>query len=136
MSQADRPMARAARAYYAATLGFLLLDANFGLNLRVAGVEAHPALKAGRYLALIGCLGLVLWRPGWSLVVVTLESLATLLALIFSMAIRVLSGSEHAIESGVGAPGLAECLNFFISGSVAWYAWQRGMRRLGHARRS
>lgn len=113
-----------------------MLDAILGLHLRVAGVEEHPAPKEGCYLALRGRFGLVLWRPGWSLVVVTLESLATLLALTFSTAIRDLCGSERAIESGVDAPGLAECLNVFISGSVAWYGWQRGMRRLFDARRS
>ena len=57
---------RILQAYYAATIVFLLLDYGFGLNLRIAGLEGFPELKAGYYLVIFGCFGLTLWRPAWS----------------------------------------------------------------------
>ena len=121
---------RVLQAYYAATIVFLMLDYAFGINVRVAALESFPELRAGYYLVIFGCLGLMIWRPAWSTAVGVVESLATLIALIFGVALRSMLVSEQMLETGTGFVSTAELLNFLISGSVAWFAWQRGMRQL------
>ena len=120
---------RVLQVYYAATVLFLLLDYGAGLNLRIAGLEGFPDLKAGYYLVIFGCFGLTLWRPAWSTAIGVVESLATLVTLIFSVALRSMLAPQ-AIETGAGQVGMAEIVNFLIAGSIAWYAWQRGMTEL------
>lgn len=126
---------RILQAYYAATIVFLLLDYGFGLNLRIAGLEGFPQLKAGYYLVIFGCFGLTLWRPTWSTAVGVVESLATLVTLIFSVALRSMFLGPQMAETGAGFVGVAEIANFLIAGSIAWFAWQRGMTALFGPRR-
>ncbi len=127
---------RVLQAYYAATVIFLLLDYGLGLNLRIAGLEGFPELKAGYYLVLFACLGLTLWRPAWSTAIGAVESLAMLVTLIFSIALRsMLPGGAHVLETGDRVVGMTEIVNFVVSGSIAWYAWQRGMTQLFGPRR-
>jgi hypothetical protein len=121
---------RVLQAYYAATVVFLLLDYGAGLNLRVAALEGFPDLKAGYYLVIFACLGLTLWRPAWSTAIGVVESLATLVTLIFSIALRSMLLGPQMLETGAGLVGMTEIVNFLISGSIAWYAWQRGMTQL------
>ena len=132
---ADAGDSRLLRLYYAGTLVFVLLDYGLGLNIRIAGLEGHPVLKGGYYLVVMACFGLIVLQPAWSVVIGIVESLATLVTLIFGFAMRSLLVSEQTLETGAGAPRLAEVLNFLISGSIAWYAWQSGMRRVFEARR-
>ena len=121
---------RVLQAYYAATIVFLLLDYGAGLNLRIAGLEGFPDLKAGYYLVMFGCLGLTLWRPAWSTAIGVVESLATLVTLIFSVALRSMFPGPQMVDAGAGFVGMSEIANFLICGSIAWYAWQRGMTEL------
>jgi hypothetical protein len=121
---------RVLQAYYAATIIFLMLDYGFGVNVRVAGLRSFPELRAGYYLVIFGCLGLVIWRPAWSTAVGVVESLATIITLIFSVALRSMLGPDYMLSSGSGLLGAEEILNFVISGSIAWFAWQRGMTQL------
>jgi hypothetical protein len=121
---------RILQAYYAATIVFLLLDYGAGMNIRIAGLEGFPQLKAGYYCVIFACLGLTLWRPAWSAVVGVVESLATLITLIFSVALRAMFISEQMLATGEGLLGVAELVNFLISGSIAWFAWQRGLTQL------
>lgn len=121
---------RVLQAYYAATIVFLMLDYGAGLNVRIAGLEGFPQLKAGYYLVMFACFGLTLWRPRWSTAVGVVESLATLVTLIFSVALRSMLVFEPVAQTGPGFAGVAELLNFLIAGSIAWYAWQRGMTQL------
>lgn len=121
---------RIVQAYYAATIVFLMLDYGAGLNVRIAGLEGFPPLKAGYYLVMFACLGLTLWRPGWSTAVGVVESLATLVTLIFSVALRAMIPTEQVLEGGAGFVGVADIVNFLLAGSIAWYAWQRGMTQL------
>ena len=126
---------RVLQAYYAATIVFLVLDYGAGLNVRIAGLEGLPQLKAGYYLVIFACLGMTLWRPAWSTAIGVIESLATLVTLIFSVALRSLFPTEDLLGAGYGPLGVAEIVNFVIAGSIAWYAWQRGMAQLfGHGR--
>jgi len=126
---------RILQAYYAATIVFLLLDYGVGLNLRIAGLEGFPQLKVGYYLVIFGCFGLTLWRPAWSTAVGVVESLATLVTLIFSVALRSMFLGPQMAETGAGLVGVAEIANFLIAGSIAWFAWQRGMTALFGPRR-
>lgn len=125
---------RVLQAYYAATVVFLVLDYGAGLNLRIAGLEGFPGLKAGYYLVIFGCLGLMLWRPSWSTAVGVVESLATLVTLIFSVAMRAMLAPQ-AVDTGARLIGMTEIVNFLVSGSIAWFAWQRGMTELFGPRR-
>lgn len=121
---------RILQAYYAATIVFLMLDYGFGLNVRVAGLDGFPGLKAGYYLVMFACLGLTLWRPAWSTAVGVVESLAILVTLIFSVALRSMFLSDQMFETGAGFVSTPELVNFVLSGSIAWYAWHRGMTQL------
>ena len=126
----DAESPRVLLAYYAATIPFLLLDYGFGLNVRLAAFDAYPGFRAFYYLAIFGCFGAMLWRPGWSTAIGVLESLVTLIALIVNMALRSMIVTDTMLESGTGFITTAEILNFGISGSVAYFSWQHGMSRL------
>ena len=57
---------RVLQGYYAATFVFLLPDYGAGLNLRIAGLDGFPQLKAAYFLVIFGCFGLTLWRRALS----------------------------------------------------------------------
>ena len=116
--------------YYAATIVFLMLDYGVGVNVRVAALEAYPGLRAGYYLVILTCFGVMLWRPSWATAIGVVESLATLVALIMNMALRSMIVTDQMLEAGVGFVTTAEIVNFVISGSIAWFSWQRGMTEL------
>ena len=116
--------------YYAATVVFLILDYGFNVNIRVAALDQVPVLRGGYYLVIFACLGLMLWRPAWATLIGVFESLATLVSLIMSMALRSMIVTTEMLETGAGFVTPAEVLNFMISGSVAYYAWDRGMKSL------
>jgi hypothetical protein len=116
--------------YYVATVVFLMLDYGFSVNVRVAALEAYPNLRAGYYLVILACLGVMLWRPSWATAIGVVESLATLIALIMNMALRSMIVTDQMLETGIGFVTTAEIVNFVISGSIAWFSWQRGMTAL------
>ncbi len=58
------------------------------------------------------------------------ESLVTLLALIFTMAMRWILVTDLMLETGTDVVTRAEILNFLISGSAAYVAWARGLEEL------
>lgn len=124
------PESRLLTLYYAATAAFLLLDFAFGVNVRVAALEDLPGLRIGYYGLLFACLGLVVWRPAWSATVGALESLTTLVMLILATGVRTLVPADVLLESGDRAVTIAEVVNFMISGSIAYFSWQRSMLRL------
>lgn len=131
MSQVPKAASqRLLQAYYAATIVFLMLDYGAGFNVRIAGLEGFPQLKAGYYLVIFACLGITLWRPRWSMAVGIVESLATMVTLIFSVALRSMFLAGHVPGTAAGFVGIAELVNFVIVGSIAWYTWQRGMANL------
>ena len=128
MKQQSEP--RLLLLYYAATIVFLVLDYGFNVNLRIAALDAFPALRGGYYLVIFGCLGLMLWRPAWATAIGVVESTVTLAALIINMWLRSAGFAHVAIEAGVTPVTVAEIVNFLLSGSIAYYAWNRGMHRL------
>ena len=117
--------------YYAATALFLSLDYGFGINVRIAFLETAPGLRRGYYGVLFACLALVLWRPTWGRLVGTVESLATLAALIINMALRSMLITDDMLETGAGFVTMSEIVNFAIAGTAAYVAWLRGMTALG-----
>ena len=118
------------RAYYFATVLFLLLDIVFNVNVRIAFLESHATLRALYYAAIFACMALMLWRPGWTVVISAAESLVTLVALIFSMALRTMLVSDAMLEGGNGFVTMPEIINFMITGSIAYLAFMRGMKEL------
>jgi hypothetical protein len=116
--------------YYAATVAFLLLDYAAGVNVRVAFLEALPGARAAYYVFCFACLALMVWRPSWTTPITTLESLVTLVALILSMAVRVMVPNDAIFEKNVSIVTYQEIINFVISGSMAYIAWARGLKAL------
>ena len=116
--------------YYAASVVFLLLDFGAGLNLRLAFLEPWPGARLAYYGICFFCLALMLWRPRWTVLVGTFESLVTLVALILGMAIRVMIPNNAIFAENVSIVTLQEIANFLISGSVAYLAWIRGLKEL------
>jgi hypothetical protein len=117
-------------SYYAATAVFLLLDAVFGINVRLSFLEESVAIRMGYYAFCFGCLGLIIWRPAWTVAVGAFESLITLVAIIMHMALRVMLPTDQMLESGAGFVTLQEMVNFIIAGGMAYVAWMRGIREL------
>ena len=116
--------------YYAASVVFLLLDFLADFNVRVAFLEPWPAARIAWYGVCIACFGLMLWRPRWAVPIGSLESLVALVALILSMAVRVMVPSDAMITGTASFVTFQEILNFLISGSVAYFAWVRGLKMM------
>jgi len=116
--------------YYAATAIFISLDYGFGINVRAAFLENAPGLRVGFYLVLFTCFALVVWRPQWATLIGTVESLATLIALIINMALRSMVVTEAMLETGTGIVTMPEIFNFLIAGGAAYVSYVQGVRRL------
>jgi len=116
--------------YYAATVVFLLLDYFAGINVRVAFLESLPPARAAYYAICFVCLGLMIWRPAWTTLVATFESLVTLVALIFSMGMRVLVPTDAIFDENASFVTFQEIINFVIAGGIAYFAWVRGLKAL------
>ena len=118
------------RAYYFATVLFLLLDIVFNVNVRIAFLESHATLRALYYAVIFACMALMLWRPGWTVAISAIESLVTLVALILSMGLRTMLVTDEMLEGGGGFVTMPEIVNFMITGSIAYVAFMRGMKEL------
>lgn len=116
--------------YYAGTILFLVLDYGMGINVRVAFLESLPSARVAYYGICFVCLGLMIWRPAWATLVSTFESLVTLIALIFGMAVRVMVPSDAIFEENAAIITVQEIVNFVIAGSVAYFAWVKGLKEL------
>jgi len=116
--------------YYAATVIFLLLDYLGGVNVRVAFLESLPSARIAYYAICFVCLALMVWRPAWTTLIGTFESLVTLIALIFSMAIRVMIPNDAIFEENVAIVTTEQIINFVIAGSMAYFSWNKGLREL------
>lgn len=116
--------------YYAATVVFLVLDLALDFNMRVAFLEPYPAARMAYYGVCFACLGLIIWRPSWAEIIGAFESLVTLVALILSMGMRTMLLTDTMLETGTGYVTLPEILNFILSGSIAYFAWVRGVSHL------
>jgi len=116
--------------YYAATAFFLLLDYGLGVNVRVAFLEELPTARMAYYGICFACLALMLWHPGWATLIGTLESLVTLVALILSMAVRVMIPTDAIFEENAVFVSPMEIVNFVIAGSIAYFSWTKGLQQL------
>ena len=117
------------RVYYLATVLFLLLDIMFDVNVRIAFLESHATLRALYYAVIFTCMALILWRPGWTVIISAVESLVLLIALILSMGMRTMV-SDAMLDDGVGFVTMPEIINFMITGGIAYLAFMRGMKEL------
>ena len=116
--------------YYAATVGFLLLDFVAGVNVRVAFLESLPGARVAYYAICFVCLALMIWRPAWTTLIATFESLTTLVALTFSMSLRVMIPTDAIFEENAPFVTYQEIVNFIVSGSMAYIAWIKGLKAL------
>ena len=123
-------MNRPVTFYYAATILFLLLDFVLGVNVRVAFLEPFPMARLAYYLVCFVLFALMLWRPGWALLIATIESLVAVVALTFSMALRVMIVTDEMIETGVGFVTTEEIFNYLIVGGIAYFSWAQGVKSL------
>ena len=120
---------RLIRLYYAATTVFILLDYFLNINVRLAALDQSPGLRALYYLFCFACLGLMVWRPAWTSLIASGESLITLSLLIISMAMRIIVVTDEMIESGRGFVTLNEIVNFGIAAGITYLAFWRNSRR-------
>ncbi len=118
------------RLYYAATILFLALDYLFGINVRVAFFDGVPGLRAVYYLVLFGCLALILWRPGWAVLVGTIESGFAFAALTIGIGSRLFVVTDQMIETGIGYVTFDEIINYLLVAGSAYFAWARGAKQL------
>ena len=121
---------RALGLYYLATFVFLLLDVGLGINVRVSFLEGHEGWRMLYYLVCFGCLALMTWRPAWTTLVGTIESLVVLIALIINMGMRTILVTDTMLETGTGFITVEEIFNFLIAGGVAYISWMQGLRSL------
>lgn len=117
-------------SYYGGTALFVVLDLFLSLNVRAAFLEPWPAARAGYYVFLFACFALMFWRPAWATAVGTSESLASLVALILGMSVRVMVPTDAIMEGNVEIVTAQEIVNFVIVGSVAYFAWIQGAKSL------
>lgn len=120
------------RAYYAATVLFVVLDFAFSVNVRAAFLESAPGLRIGYYLLLFGCFALTILRPAWTTLIGTVESLLTLSALIIHMAMRSMLVTDAMIETGAGFVTMSEIINFIIASGAAYIAYMQGLKSLAN----
>ena len=118
------------RSYYIATVLFLLLDIVFSVNVRIAFLDSQDTLRALYYAIIFACMVLILWRPGWTVIISVVESLVLLVALILNMGMRTMLVSDAMLESGTGFVTMPEIFNFMITGGIAYLAIMRGMNEL------
>jgi hypothetical protein len=122
------------RGYYLATPLFIAADAIWGANLRIAGLQGHPELKAAYYALCLGC-GAIAWlRAPWTVWVGLLESSTNLLVLILSVFLPYYALAT-AVLDGTAAENpmtLSLVTNFLISGG-AWTAAFYAHLPLGYA---
>lgn len=123
-------MSRPITLYYAATILFFVLDYALGINVRVAFLESYPVARLAYYAICFVLLALTLWRPNWALLIGTVESLAVVVALTFSMALRVMISTPDMIDTGIGWVTIEEVLNYVIVGGIAYLSWHRGLKLL------
>jgi hypothetical protein len=113
--------------YYAATLLFVFLDYFLNINVRLAFLEAWPEMRALYYLLCFVCLGLMTWRPAWSLWIGTVESMLAASLLIITFGVRVMTMSEQMLQTGTGLVTMSEIMNFMIVGLIAAYSFNHGI---------
>ena len=123
-------VARVLPWYYAATVLFLILDYALGINIRIAFLDAMPAARIGYYGVCFACLGLILFKPAWTTLIGTFESLVTLIALILGMGIRVMVPNDAIFAENASIVTVQEVINFMISGSMAYLSWVKGIKQL------
>ena len=116
--------------YYGATAIFLLLDYAIGFNIRIAFLEPYPEARLAYYGVCFACLGLMLWRPAWTVLISAFESIVTLSALIIAMGMRTLLVTDRVLDTGSGLITMPEIYNFLIAGSIAYVAWVKGISSL------
>lgn len=123
-------MNRPITLYYAATILFVLLDFVFGVNVRVAFLDQFPTARLLYYVFCYACLALMLWRPAWAVVIGVVESLAAVVALTLSMAIRIMVVTDEMIETGRGFVTIEEVTNYMIVGGIAYFSYISGIKLL------
>jgi len=116
--------------YYAATILFVLLDYALGINLRIAFLESYPTARLAYYAICFACFALIVWRPDRAALIGGIESLVALVALTFSMMLRVMIVTDEMIENGTGFVSIEEIVNYLIVGSIAYLSWNRGISSL------
>lgn len=116
--------------YYAATAAFLVLDLGFGINLRISFLDGYDGWRLLYYGVCFAVFVLIIVKPGWTLALSAVESLATMVALILSFWMQILIVDETALTQGAPLVTIPQVINFVISGFAAWLAWTRSIAAL------
>ena len=119
------------RRYYLLTPLFIVLDALFGLNVRVSGL-ASPELRYVYYGLCLLCALACYWQTRFSALIAVAESNVNMLILLAGVMIPIirlgdLSG-DTAASAGISAYNVA---NFLLSGGIllaVFYSAQEELR--------
>ena len=117
------------KAYYWATPIFLLLDLFFGIDVRVSAFIYHPTYKVIYYLFCFACMGIVVWRPGLSVVVGLVESSINVFVLCLGMMLSVYLATDLVLENPEGYNPITagRVINFILSGGMCLTSFYKHM---------
>ncbi len=108
----------------------MLVDLFLGLNVRLSFLDTHDAWRVAYYGILLFCFVLMLLKPGWTAAVSALESLVTMLGLIFSVAYGSLIVTTAMVDGDAAFVTVESVINLLISGPPAYLSWKRSLRAM------
>lgn len=133
---------RVVKSYYIATPLFLVLEFAFGFDLRVSSFISNPAWRIMYYLFCFGCMGIILWRPGYTIGVGILESSVNLVFLFVGAALRWMFPFTWISEGGEEILWLdnpvtvMDVMNFVLVGTILIICFHRWVALAGRSSRS
>jgi len=130
---------RVVKTYYFATPLFLILEFGFGFDLRVSSFIDDTAWRIVYYLFCFVCMGVILWRPAFTIGVGIVESSVNLIFLIVGAALRWMFPFTWITEDGNEVLRLEdpvtimEVMNFLLVAIILILCFHRWMALAGRS---
>ncbi len=122
---------RIVKSYYIATPLFLILEFAFGFDLRVNFFIDDPVWRIVYYLFCFACMGVILWKPGYTIGIGILESGVNLVFLFVGAALRWTFPFTWITEDGDEIAWLEDpvtvmdVMNFVLVGTILILCFHR-----------
>lgn len=117
-------------AYYGVTPGFAALDLFLGVNVRLSFLEPHDGWRLVYYGVLLVCFAVMVARPRWTAAVGAVESLVTIVALVFPVAYGSIIVTDGMLEGQADYVTTEAIVNLLLSGPAAYLSWTQNLRAL------
>jgi len=119
------------RGYYWSTLGFMILDFYWDINLRVAALPDRGA-RMIYYAFCFVCLAVFHWKPSLSALTGLIESSVNICLLVAGILLPIYSLPGTILEGGtvVNPLTVEKVVNFFMAGMVAVSSFHACVNRL------